>query len=204
MIWQIITAVAGALSAIAAMIACILTYRTTRPKVQVTINKIYLVERCGARFAMADIVVANKSSVQGTVSDLYLYTGRHKQKVKCEAELEKQIYDMGPLRIDVTANGIPAKDNRLKLPVSVAPFQVIDGYIIFPNLPDTFKIGNFVRIFCQNTNDIFIFSLLRSKRRKYPLKESKYGIEYARADSPQNKPDGNHNIDNHTNQTDCF
>lgn len=198
-VWSIVAAVAGAVSAIAAMIACILTYRTTRPKIKVKINKIMLVEWFSIRFAVADIVVTNKSSVAGTVSELSLYKGRRKNKVECESEYESQIYDTGAVEITATTNGIPSNAKQFKLPFAVEPFQGISGYIRFPELPISFKVGDTVRISYRNANDIFCFRWLRSIRRTYKLEKSTYTFEYKRADGTPYKPASGNDIDNCAN-----
>ena len=200
-VWSIVAAVAGAVSAIAAMIACILTYRTTRPRLVFKTNKILFVEGLGKRFAFADITIVNKSSVKGAIAEISLCKG----KIECDGEYSRQHYELTGINIEAFTNGIPAESNRLTLPITVDPFAVVSGFILFPCLPDNIVVGDRVSLRISKTNDIhpvraFISFIAKlTKRREYEIKQSQYTFKYEGTDRPQDKAASGNDIDNRAN-----
>ena len=127
-----------AISGISAAIACILTFRTTRPQIKLRLtekqtHRVYTHYK-DKSFAMLCFDLQNSSTVTGMLGSLCLiYKGE-----KYYAENFATNYDPSPLEVKSFFDANIEQDAtalHLTMPIKVPSFSIVSGFILFPAFP---------------------------------------------------------------------
>ena len=134
----LISSIFTAISGISAAVACILTYRTTRPKIKLIPHKSqighiysYWKEKS---FALLSFQLINSSMIDGMIDDLCIvYNGK-----EYFAENIFTNYDPQPFELEILFDGVLKQNTdalRLKTPLTVKAYSTVNGFIFFPTFP---------------------------------------------------------------------
>lgn len=132
----LIASIGACISGIAAAITCIFTYKTTHPNLKIEISK----ERCiythfeNKSFAFMPITIRNSAMVGGMIDEISIKYNNQEYN----AEDIHTNYDISPFKIESSLDYKVKRNTdqlRLKCPILVNGFSVVDGYIIFPTFP---------------------------------------------------------------------
>lgn len=132
----LIASIGAGISGIAAAISCIFTYKTTHPNLKIYISKDKSVyTHFGEKsFALMPITIRNAAMVGGMIDEICIKYN----KQEYSAEDIHTNYDISPFKIESTIDykvERNANQLRLKCPILVNGFAVVDGFIIFPTFP---------------------------------------------------------------------
>ena len=134
----LIASIFTAISGISAATACILTYRTTRPKIKLSpstkqSNRFYTFGH-NKSFAVLDFEIINSSSIEGMVYNLCIvYEGK-----KYFAEDTPTNFDPYPFAIKSFFDDKIEQDIQSihrKFPIKSPGYSVIRGFVFFPTFP---------------------------------------------------------------------
>lgn len=159
-----ISSICAAVSAIAAVVSCIIHFRHSKPKIGVRLKKNFgtlsyadaVFEGVGFK-TLVDLRLSfyNNSSVGGTIADIYI----EYENMQYHAETVGSIYDIAPFNLTFgQRSGIPqdSKSLRLQVPLVVPAYSAIMGYFIFPNFPAIRETETYVTV---------VFTLIDNKIR---------------------------------------
>lgn len=132
----LIACIGACISGIAATVSCIFTYKTTHPNLKLKISKdTCIYTHFGEKsFALMPIEIRNTAMVGGMVDDICIKYN----KKEYPAEDIHTDFNISPFKIESTLDykiERNSKQLRLKCPILVNGFSVINGYIIFPTFP---------------------------------------------------------------------
>ena len=132
----LIASIGAVISGVAATISCIFTYKTTQPNLKVKIDK----DKCAylhnenKSFALMPFEVRNSAMVGGMIDEIcILYNDK-----KYYAEDKFTDFDPYPFEITNIVDDKIERDVhqlRLKSPLQVNGFSVVEGFILFPTFP---------------------------------------------------------------------
>lgn len=132
----LIASIGAVISGIAATISCVFTYKTTQPNLKVEIEKdkcVYM-HNDQKSFALMPFEVRNSAMVGGMIDEIcILHNGK-----KYYAEDKYTDFDPYPFEIRNTVDDKIERDVhqlRLKCPIQVNGFSVVQGFIFFPSFP---------------------------------------------------------------------
>ncbi|AWW06106.1 MAG: putative salicylate hydroxylase [Caudoviricetes sp.] len=132
----LIASIGAGISGIAATITCIFTYKTTHPNLKIEISKDQCVyTHYGEKsFAFMPITIRNTAMVGGMIDAICI---KYNNKDYPAEDIHTN-FDLSPFRIESPLDykvERTTKHLRLKCPILVNGFSVVDGFIIFPTFP---------------------------------------------------------------------
>lgn len=166
-----------ALSTIAAFISCFIMYKTTRPKVSLTVNDkndispqsiFSSFELKGEKVSLAKICinVKNLSPVVGTITDIFI-------EYKNQKYYTSSIYTNIDINPKLTIKIQKSKDNfinelmELRDPISLTPYFSLDGFLTIPN---------FAFIMDEDIINVYLCFNIVGKRKFYRIPITLYRI----------------------------
>lgn len=135
---SLVATIISCAASFATCIACYFTYKTTRPNIQIEVDKklCYYVKYSQEKvitFALVYLYIRNLSMIAGTIDHIFImYKGK-----SYRVEKTSMIYDISPVSFTIVAAPeniqIDAIKKRCRCPIRVEGLSFIDGFFLFPN-----------------------------------------------------------------------
>lgn len=136
---SLIASICAAVSAIAAVISCIVHYRFMKPKIKVIIHQkpqdcyyVYteLVNEGRVRVGRMPVSIYNSSAVGGTIGGIELIYKKSRYSVETINSNYQPWFKINPGTLKQDPEAF-----RLKVPLIVPAYSAIVGYFLFPDFP---------------------------------------------------------------------